>query len=410
MSPIRIVILMCCAEVLSMTAFGTFSALIPTLLPEWHITNTQAGLISGVLFGGYMATVPVLTSLTDRIDARRVYLLACVLAALGALGFAFIANGVASALVFQALIGAGLAGTYMPGLKLLSDLIPDGTARSRSVAFYTATFGLGSAMSLVVVGLAEPTFGWRAVFLLSAFGPLAAASLVWLTLPTPTLAPPPEAPPHLLDFRPIFRNRAAVGYILGYAAHCYELFGARSWIVAFLTFCATLQPAEHPVPWHPAWLVALVSPIVIPSSLIGNEIATRHGRRNVILTIMAASALVGCVFGFLAPLPWYAAVAGYAVYIMFIMSDSSALTNGVIAEATAYLRGTTMAIYSFLGFGAALISPLVFGAVLDAAGGNTRVLAWGLAFASLGVGGLGSIALLLSRHRMRRSTRAAVGG
>ncbi|MFL6713124.1 MAG: nitrate/nitrite transporter [Sulfurifustis sp.] len=409
MSPIRIVILMCCAEVLSMTAFGTFSALIPTLLPEWHITNTQAGLISGVLFGGYMATVPILTSLTDRIDARRVYLLACVLAALGALGFTFGANGVMSALAFQALIGAGLAGTYMPGLKLLSDLIPEGLPRSRSVAFYTATFGLGSAMSLVIVGLAEPTLGWRAVFLISAFGPLAAAALVWLTLPAPPPAAHVETPPRLLDFRPVFRNRAAVGYILGYAAHCYELFGARSWIVAFLTFCATLQPIDHPLPWHPAWLIAVISPIVIPSSLIGNEIATRRGRRNVILTIMGASALVGCVIGFLAPLPWYAAMVGYAIYIMLIMSDSSALTNGVIAEASAHLRGTTMAIYSFLGFGAALISPLVFGAVLDAAGGNTRVLAWGLAFASLGVGGLGSIAVLVSRFRSRRAARAVAG-
>ncbi|MFL6654168.1 MAG: hypothetical protein ACJ8KA_05195, partial [Sulfurifustis sp.] len=174
-------------------------------------------------------------------------------------------------------------------------------------------------------------------------------------------------------------------------------------------FCATLQPIDHPLPWHPAWLIAVISPIVIPSSLIGNEIATRRGRRNVILTIMGASALVGCVIGFLAPLPWYAAMVGYAIYIMLIMSDSSALTNGVIAEASAHLRGTTMAIYSFLGFGAALISPLVFGAVLDAAGGNTRVLAWGLAFASLGVGGLGSIAVLVSRFRSRRAARAVAG-
>src|SRR5215472_4126388 len=28
---------------------------------------------------------------------------------------------------------------------------------------------------------------------------------------------------HLLDFRPILRNRAALGYIFGYGAHCFEL-------------------------------------------------------------------------------------------------------------------------------------------------------------------------------------------
>ena len=40
----------------------------------------------------------------------------------------------------------------------------------------------------------------------------------------------------LLDFRPVLRNRAALGYILGYGAHCFELYGMRTWLVAFWTF------------------------------------------------------------------------------------------------------------------------------------------------------------------------------
>lgn len=402
MSPVRIVVLLCAAEVLSMTTFSTFPALIPLLLPEWRLANSQAGLISGMFFGGYMAAVPVLTSLTDRIDARRVYLLACVLAALGSLGFAFAADGVISASLCQALVGAGLAGTYMPGLKLLSDLIEEGPRRSRFVAFYTATFGIGNSVSLAVVGLVEPGLGWRAAFIASAFGPLAAAALVWLTLPPSRVVAHPEAREHLLDFRPVFRNRAVTGYILGYAAHCYELFGMRAWSVAFLTFSATLQSAESGFPWSAAWLAAAISPLAIPASIAGNEIATRYRRRNVILTIMGLSASMACVVGFLAPLPWYVVVLGYTIHLIFMMGDSSALTNGVIAEASPHARGATMAMYSFLGFGAGLIAPLVFGVVLDVAGGNTRVLAWGLAFASLGVGcALGPVALLVSKYRGR---------
>jgi len=34
----------------------------------------RGGLIGGIYFAGYMVAVPVLTSLTDRIDSRRVYL------------------------------------------------------------------------------------------------------------------------------------------------------------------------------------------------------------------------------------------------------------------------------------------------------------------------------------------------
>jgi len=405
MSPLRIVVLLCSAEVLSMTAFATFPALIPVLLPEWGLSNSEAGLISGMLFGGYMAAVPALTSLTDRMDARRIYVFACGLAALGGLGFALAAGGLLSAILFHALIGAGLAGTYMPGLKLLSDLLEESPRRSRYVAFYTATFGLGMSVSLVIVGLVEPALGWRETFLAAAFGPLAAAALVWFALPPSKVVAHPGAPKHLLDFRPVFRNRAATGYILGYGVHCYELFGARSWLVAFLAFSAALQPVAGAMPWNAAWIAAAITPLGILSSLVGNEIAGRGRRRNVILTVMSMSALTACLVGFLGPLVWPLVVAVLAVYFMLIMGDSAALTNGVIAESAAHLRGTTMAVYSFIGFGAGLIAPLVFGAVLDVAGGNASVRAWGLAFASLGaVGALGPVALLVSKYRRKGSS------
>ena len=47
-----------------------------------------------------------------------------------------------------------------------------------------------------------------------------------------------------------------------------------------------------------------------------------------------------------------------------------------------------MAVYSFVGFSAALVAPLVFGAVLDIAGGNRSALAWGLAYISIGIFGV----------------------
>ncbi len=47
-----------------------------------------------------------------------------------------------------------------------------------------------------------------------------------------------------------------------------------------------------------------------------------------------------------------------------------------------------MALYSFAGFTAALLGPLIFGVVLDVAGGNRSTLAWGLAFGAIGVLGV----------------------
>jgi hypothetical protein len=47
-----------------------------------------------------------------------------------------------------------------------------------------------------------------------------------------------------------------------------------------------------------------------------------------------------------------------------------------------------MAVYSFIGFTAAFLAPLVFGMTLDLTGGNQSPVAWGLAFTSIGIFGV----------------------
>jgi MFS family permease len=56
----------------------------------------------------------------------------------------------------------------------------------------------------------------------------------------------------------------------------------------------------------------------------------------------------------------------------------------------AYL-GATLAVRSLLGFGAGAISPLVFGLVLDlCTGAGLQESAWGWAFVSFGIAGIGA--------------------
>ena len=80
---------LCIAEILTMTGVATYVALLPVLRAEWQRHNTLAGAISGAFFAGYMAAVPILVSLTDRIAARRVYVCACGALALGSIAFAY---------------------------------------------------------------------------------------------------------------------------------------------------------------------------------------------------------------------------------------------------------------------------------------------------------------------------------
>src|SRR5262249_18368773 len=168
----RVIAWMCAAHVASMAGFSTYATLLPRLQDEWGMNNSQAGLISGVFFAGYMAAVPVLTSLTDRVDARRIYLASSFVAAAALTGFALLVEGVKSAALLQLVAGAGIAGTYMPGLRALTDNVEGTRAQSRAVAFYSAFFGLGSSLSILLSGIIADTLGWRWAFALTSAGPV----------------------------------------------------------------------------------------------------------------------------------------------------------------------------------------------------------------------------------------------
>ena len=383
----RLTFIMCFAEVLSMTGFAAYTTLLPQLQREWGMSNSEAGAISGILFAGYMMSVPVLTSLTDRMDSRRIYLVACLTGALGAAIFAWFGQGFWTAALAQFLIGAGLGGTYMPGLKALTDHL-EGAAQSRATAFYTASFGLGSTLSILVAGKLGAGYDWRWAFWFGVVGPVLAGLIVMLAIPLGRMRRREQHTTALLDFRPVLRNRQTLGYVVGYAVHNYELFGARSWMVAFLVFCAALQPESAPMVISAATLAALINVMGPVFSISGNELAIRFGRQRIIFMFMTLSGALACLIGYTAAWPWYVVVLLLMVHYSAMLGDSAALTSGAVASTPPEIRGAMMAVYSFIGFSTAFLAPLVFGVTLDLAGGNQDTTAWGLAFASIGIFGV----------------------
>jgi MFS family permease len=403
--PARLIALMCAAEVLAMMGISSFAALLPGFAAEWQLSNTDAGWIGGLYFAGYVVAVPVLTSLTDRIDARLVFLGGTVVGGIGAAGFALAADGFWTAALWRVLTGIGLAGTYMPGLKALNDRLP-GRSKSRAVAFYTASFGIGMSLSYLVAGEVARVFDWRAVFLAAAASSAVAFVLAAVVLGRHEAEAPGKPDTHLLDFRPVFRNREAMGYVLGYAAHVWELFGLRAWIVAFLVFSASAQ--STPSVWLAPTVVATIFMLFgMPASIFGNELAMRFGRRRVITTIMLACALIGTVFGFSGELDYSLVVVIAFVYAALLMGDSASLTAGMVEAAEPTYRGATMAVHSTIGFLGAAAAPPVFGLILDLSGGRSVASAWGFAFISLGaVAALGPFALTMGA----RAAKARMAG
>lgn len=376
----RLVALLCLAETLAMTGFGAYPAFLPTLRAEFGFSGTEAGFVGGAFFAGYMLAVPLLAGLTDRIDARRVFAAACLLAACGSAGFGLATSGVTSAATWQALTGAGLAGTYMPGLKALTDRV-GGARQARDIAFYTATFGIGTSASLWAAGQLAHVLSWQDSVLVLVLGPLAALPLVWFGL-RPHAPAHPHAPSWLPRFGVAFTDATVRRYVSGYAVHCWELFGLRSWLVAFLAYAASRQAGVPPL--EATTTAALVNLLGLPASILGNEAAGRWGRGRWISLMMLGSGVLCWCTGLAASGPWWLLVGMLSLYFVVIMGDSAALTAGLVAATPLAQRGAVMAVYSFLGFGAGFLAPLLFGGLLDVAGGGSG--AWLLAFGSLGSG------------------------
>ena len=367
------------AQVLVQIGAFALPALLPGYIDRWHLTKTEAGWLIGIFFAAYVAAVPVLVALTDRVPARRVYLTGAALTALSHLGFALIAEGFWSGLLLRAIAGIGWAGAYMPGLKVIADRL-EGTTQSRAVSWHAAGVGIAGAASFVVAGLLEALAGPKAAFLFGAVAAVGACAIAAVVMPA---ASPRSANTHaLLDFRPVLRNRAAMAWIAGYTVHTWELAALRAWGVTFLTATAARTGAPG---WMPGATVLFTAAglVGIVVSVTGNETAQKHGRARVVLGAMAAAAGLSLVAGWATGVSLPVATALVLLWNAAIYLDSSALTAGTVQAADKELRGATMGLHSMAGYTGGFLGPLGVGLMLDLAGDTA--LGWGLGFGHLAV-------------------------
>jgi MFS family permease len=380
------------AQVLAQIGAFTLPALLPGYIHRWSLTATEAGWLIGAFFAAYVVAVPVLVSLTDRVAARRVYLVGTGLTAASHLGFALLADGFWGALVLRAMAGIGWAGCYMPGLKAIADRL-EGNAQSRAVTWHAAGVGIAGAASFAVAGGLDALAGPAAAFLFGGLAALAAGAIGAVVMPSASPRRPAEAPPPgaLLDFRPVFRNRAAMAWIAGYTVHTWELAALRAWAVTFLA--ATI--ARHGAPaWlpGPTAIFTAAGLVGIAVSISGNETAQRFGRARVVAAAMGAAAILSLLAGWSglvsAPLAALCVIAwNAAIYL-----DSSALTAGTVQAAAPGRRGATMGLHSMCGYAGGFLGPLGVGMALDLAGPGT--LGWALGFGHLAVVTLLGLAIL----------------
>ena len=332
---------------------------------EWNASSAELGWVVSAYLLGYAAAVLVVLPLTDRVRPSRVILIGALVTALANLGFGVAAHDVITASALRVIAGFGLAGVYMPGVRLIAQTA-DPARRGGAVGLYVAAFYLGGSLSFLATGLLLGPFGWRgAALILGAIGfvalPIAAISARGI----------PEtigARAHL-DLR-VLRNAPLVRTIVAYTGHSWELFIVRAWLAAFLAAAFALRGLSPTDASATAsqW-AALLLALGVPGVFVGGWLSDRVGRMRAALLYAIGSGAISIGFGMLLYAPWPAIVAIGGIYGALVAADSAVYSTAVTELAPAARIGSAQALQAVAGFGIGSLGPVVAGIALDLGSG-----------------------------------------
>jgi len=217
---------------------NVFAVLLQSIKLEFALSDTALGLLGGVAFGLFYATLGLPVAwLADRYDRRSLLAGALALWSLFTAACS-LASGAVSLFVLRVAVGIGEAGGAPPSVSLVADYFPR-ERRGFALGALYLYIPLGFVVGYLLGGWLNDRVGWRAACLALGLPGIALAVLVRLTLREPHrtasdgLASVRAAPP-LLETLRYFVSRPALRHIpLGGAAHGAGAFAAAIWLPAY---------------------------------------------------------------------------------------------------------------------------------------------------------------------------------
>lgn len=345
-------------------------------------------MVGAHLFG-YSIAVLLVLPLTDRFGPRPIVVVGALVAALASLAFPLVARDPAVAAVTRLFAGAGLAGVYMPGVRIIAATV-DPRARGAAVGAFVAAFYTGSALSFLYAGMViGPQAGWREAATTSAL--LAFAAPVLALRGSRDVAP--VGARGVLDVS-VIRDAPLFRTIAAYSGHAWELFAVRGWLAAFLASALVAQGASSLSATAEAgrWS-ALILGAGIPAVFVGAWVSDRFGRARTAIVAGVVSGAIGLGYGALGAVAWPVLIAIGFAYSALIAGDSAVYSTRVTELAPPAKVGSAQAIQAFSGFAVGAVSPVILGLALDAG------LGFGGAFALAGIASIAGCLPLIADLR-----------
>jgi predicted MFS family arabinose efflux permease len=230
-------LLLVLAYTLSITDRMILSILFPDIKAEFGLSDIQLGLLGGLSFALFYATMGLpIAQLSDQYSRKRIIIVSIVIFSIMT-AFGGMATGFISLLMFRVGVGIGEAGVNPASYSIIADYFPP---HRRAFAMATLMVGgsLGMILGFVGGGLIAESYGWR-VALVSVGTPGLLLALIMVkflkepargTFETQESTPPP---PIRTTLSVMWSNLAMRHLIIASVAAGMMTYGLTQWLPTF---------------------------------------------------------------------------------------------------------------------------------------------------------------------------------
>ena len=399
-SPQEVLLLLFAVNIFSVMDRTIFSICAPHIADDLNLSDTQIGLLSGILFSAFYALFGIpLARIADRGSRSR--LIALSLAVWSAIT---IATGAAQNFMQLTLarvgVAIGEAGATPASHAILTERF-SASARPLVMAVHSAGAPVGAALGLSLGGFISTELDWRWAFvMLGAPGSLLAL-LVWLRLRKNEAVPLTGQQDSNVyrDLKELFQSRPYIWLLAGFATGAFVVNGLIQWFPAYFVRAYGATTSEVGAAFGLAYGLGAFSGMIF-GGLVGSRLVARDRRwamwvaslSYIIAAPLGAAALITqditsaylCTF-----LMSAAATAAYGPAFAMVQELAPARLRA-LASATAIMFAT------LIGAG---LGPVAVGSLSDLSGGGAAGLRLAM-LAVLAIAPATALCYLVSARKM----------
>ena len=414
------------AMIISMTLgympWYNFSALLGYIAKDYSLTSSDTGAILSAFQLGYVVVVAVTGWLSDKISLKKILFYATLLTGVSSISFIWLAQDRTSIMILRLVTGLSAGAIYVPGMTLLSRWFPS-QERGMALGAYTGALVAAYAGGYVLAAWIASFSGWRIGIIWTSIPAIIGAFIILFFVEDRGIATEMMTSSQEVDSQKTTNDDKLLApeggfagasiITMGYAGHMWELYAFWGWLGPFLTASAMASGMSNSeaVSWGGTFAAGIIL-LGAPASWIWGRMADRIGRTKAIIMAGSFSIMAEFFLGYLFSysLALILLAAGWIGF--WVIADSAIFKAGLTEMIHPRLHGTSLGIQSMVGYSATVISPYVFGQVIEFYNGMVEPLEvthWGPGFLVLGFGGLLAPAAMVLLRRLRQAHLMAGG-